>query len=152
MAYNRPPLYYWRHRKAQHVYILHGEEYILSLKSSAFVACSCLAPSSVWLCLQKKASATEKTELIWAFFRVTCWTMRVTCLDSWMYLASASDRGNSSDLTVDFHSGDAFVQASLNSQPMQRNSRLMGPILKLWSEMKYALVPSILMALVTISV
>jgi len=69
-----------------------------------------------------------------------------------MYLASASDRGNSSDLTVDFHSGDAFVQASLNSQPMQRNSRLMGPILKLWSEMKYALVPSILMALVTISV
>lgn len=69
-------LCYWRHWKAQDVHISPWGECILSLKSSVIAASaweswSCPVPSSVWLCLQKRASATGKSELNSALFRVT---------------------------------------------------------------------------------
>lgn len=48
----------------------------------------------------------------------------------WMYLESVSEGWNSSDPNTDIYIVDAFVEASLNLQSMQRNSHVIRAVFK----------------------
>lgn len=56
--------------------------------------------------------------------------MQVAYLVFWMYLESVSEGWNSSDPNTDIYIVDAFVEASLNLQSMQRNSHVIWAVFK----------------------
>lgn len=56
--------------------------------------------------------------------------MQVVYLVFWMYLESVSEGWNSSDPNTDIYIVDAFVEASLNLQSMQRNSHVIRAVFK----------------------
>lgn len=56
--------------------------------------------------------------------------MQVAYLVFWMYLESVSEGWNSSDPNTDIYIVDAFVEASLNLQSMQRNSHVIRAVFK----------------------